>query len=93
MVRCYSHNITALIDFRTTVLRGFSQSVRQKLNMAQVVQLYISCYQHVSIREECFRSFTNSFNYSIKANCEAFREKHPFDIDAVLKTLQRSIFE
>ena len=93
LVRCYSHNINALIDFRTTVLLGLSQTVRQKLNMAQVVQLYISCYQHASIREECFRSFTNSFNYAIKNNCEIFREKHPFDIDAVLKTLQKSIFE
>lgn len=93
LVRCYSHNITDLIDFRTTVLLGLSQTVRQKLNMAQVVQLYISCYQHVSIREECFRSFANSFNYTIKCNCEAFCEKHPFDIDAVLKTLQKSIFE
>ena len=93
LIRCYSHNIKVLIDFRTTVLLGLPQSVRQKLNMAQVLQLYISCYQHASIREECFREFANSYNYSIRNNCDIFRAKNAFELDAVLKTLHQSIFD
>ena len=86
-VRIYKHSIHNLIDFRVQCLAGLSATTRLNLSLADVVQLYICCFQHRSIFEYCWKQVVPVMNHSIIHSCERFRSAHAFDIDAVVRTL------
>lgn len=90
-IRIYSHNIACLVDFRTRCLVGISQTYMKKLNMAQIVQLYISCYQHESVRESVWRTVVPVWNFTIETACNKFRTEFVYDIDSVVNCIMNSM--
>jgi hypothetical protein len=86
-LRVYQGNIQSLLEFRTQCLVAFNASVRAKLKPSVVLQLYVACWQHQSIREHCWRSIINVSNFSITTNCEEFRKKYRYEQVSVIKTL------
>lgn len=88
-IRLYSHNISSLIDFRTNCLHGINQSHRKTLSMAQILQLYICCYQHESIREICWQKIVPVWNFTIENAISKFREDHVYEVDAVVRCIMQ----
>jgi hypothetical protein len=86
-LRIYQYNIKSLIDFRSQCLVGFNASTTEKLTLPVVLQLYVACWQHPSIREECWRSVIEISNFAIKARCEEFRKEHAYEQLSVLQTI------
>jgi len=86
-VRIYKHSIANLIDFRVQCLQGFSVKTRLSLSLAQVVQLYICCFQHKSVFEYVWKQVVPIMNHTITTSCERFRTSNVFDSSAVLRTL------
>jgi hypothetical protein len=86
-LRVYQGNIDSLLDFRTQCLVAFNTAVRSKLTPSVVLQLYVACWQHPSIREQCWRSIINVSNFSITTNCEEFRKKYKYEQLSVIQTL------
>jgi len=86
-LRVYQGNIQSLLDFRTQCLVALNAAARAKLTPSVVLQLYVACWQHHSIREQCWRSIINVSNYSITTNCEEFRKKYKYEQASVMQTL------
>jgi hypothetical protein len=86
-LRVYQYNVKSLLEFRTTCLVGFNQAVRQTLTLPVVLQLYVACWQHPSIREQCWRSIIPVSNFAITSRCNDFRHKYPYEQASVLQTL------
>lgn len=86
-LRVYQYNIKSLLEFRTTCLIGFNQAVRQTLTLPVVLQLYVACWQHPSIREQCWRSIIPVSNFAITSRCNEFRHKYAYEQASVLQTL------
>jgi hypothetical protein len=86
-LRVYQGNVESLLDFRTQCLVAFNAAVRLKLTPSVVLQLYVACWQHPSIREQCWRSVINVSNFAITTNCEEFRKKHKYEQLSVIQTL------
>ena len=86
-LRLYTNNIKHLIDFRVQCLEGLNVKSRQRLSPAQILQLYICCYQHVSTRDRCWRSMLPVLNHSIQRACVLFRAKFPFEVEAVVRSV------
>jgi len=86
-IRIYKHSIHNLIDFRVQCLAGLSATTRLNLSLADVVQLYVCCFQHRSIFEYCWKQVVPVMNHTIQHSCERFRISHVYDIDAVVRTL------
>ena len=91
LIRSYQHNVSDLIDFRAGCLGGISHSLRSTLSLAQVLQLYICAFQHVSVREILWRRVVNVWNYSIQSALASFTASHEFDLPAILHTIMSSI--
>ena len=88
-LRVYHHNITKLIDFRSTCLNGLNQETRSKLTQAQVLQLYVCCFQHTSIMQQCWKAVVSTWNHTIASALEKFRAEHEFEVAAVIDSLVR----
>ena len=86
-LRFYTNNIQHPIDFCMRCLDGLNVKARQDLSQAQVLQLYICCFQHASIRERCWKTVLPVLNHSIQRACEAFRKEFAFEIEAVLRSV------
>lgn len=86
-IRVYSNNIKSLIDFRIRCLEGLNVKARQALTQAQILQLYICCFQHESIRERCWKAVLPVYNHSIQRACLRFREEHAFELEAVVRSI------
>jgi len=86
-LRVYQRNIEHLIDFRTRCLEGLSIGTRRSLSLAQVLQLYVCCYQHESIRERCWKAVLPVLNHSIQTACAKFREQYDYEIHAVIRSI------
>jgi len=86
-VRIYKHSINNLIDFRTQCLHGFNVKTRMALSLAQVVQLYICCFQHASVFEHVWKQVVPIMNHTIATSCEKFRAEQTYDSNAVVRTL------
>lgn len=86
-LRVYQYNIKSLLEFRTTCLIGFNHAVRQTLTLPVVLQLYVACWQHPSIREQCWRSIIPVSNFAITSRCNEFRQKYAYEQASVLQTL------
>jgi hypothetical protein len=61
--------------------------VRQTLTLPVVFQLYVACWQHPSIREQCWRSIIPVSNFAITSRCNEFRQKYAYEQLSVLQTL------
>ena len=90
-LRCYENNIKHLIDFRTKCLIGLNIKTRQELDLITILKLYIACYQHESIWEECWKHIIPVMNHTIATACKNFRTTYPFEIDEVLQNLIKCI--
>ena len=88
-IRVYLHNVKNLLNFRTQCLHGLPQSKRLSLTLAQILQLYVACFQHDSIRIACWKFVVNTWNHTIERDLERFRLKEEFDIAPVLETVVR----
>jgi len=86
-LRVYQYNIEDLKEFRIQCLAGFNASVRATLTLPVVLQAYVACWQHASIREQCWRAVIPVYNYSIIVRCEEFRSTHAYDRMNVFQTL------
>jgi len=86
-LRLYTNNIKHLIDFRVHCLKGLNVKARQSLSQAQILQLYICCYQHASIRDRCWRAVLPVLNHSIQRACVLFRAKFAFEFKAVVRSV------
>jgi hypothetical protein len=86
-LRVYQYNIQSLIEFRTQCLVGFNQAVRKTLTLPVVLQLYVACWQHPSIREQCWRAIIPVFNFAITSRCDEFRQKYAYEQLSVIHTL------
>ena len=87
-LRVYQYNIKDLKEFRIHCLKGFNAAVRAKLNELPIVlQLYVACWQHPSIREQCWRAILPVYNFAITARLEEFRSRYPYEQLSVLQTL------
>jgi hypothetical protein len=92
-LRKYNGEIACLIDFRHKCLFGINEKTRQEISLTQVMQLYISIYQHPSIVESCWRQIVPIFNHTIRTNIEEFKNKNPYQVSEVLKNLVQSILD
>jgi len=88
-LRMYNYNIKGLLEFRTYCLVGFNQSIRKTLTLPTVLQLYVACWQHASIRDEVWKSIVPTLNYAITSRCEEFRKKHEYEFPGIMETLMR----
>ena len=88
-LRIYNYNIKRLLEFRTHCLIGFNQSIRKTLTLPIVLQLYVACFQHSSIRDEIWKSIVPTLNYAITSRCEEFRKKYEYEFPSVMETLMR----
>jgi hypothetical protein len=86
-LRMYTNNIKHLIDFRAQCLDGLNIKARQELSQAQILQLYVCCFQHGSIRDRCWRAVLPVLNHTIQRACVLFREKFSYEIEAVLRAV------
>ena len=87
MLRVCKYNIKHLLDFRTECLRHLSNTVRSNLSLSGVVQLYVACYQHESIREQCWKAVCTVWNHTMQCACEQFRQKYTYDLEGVLRNV------
>ena len=86
-MRIYKHNIPDLIDFRSECLHGINSTQRRKLSLPQVLQLYVSMWQHESVRQTCWKSVIQVWNHTISTACTAFRKKSKYHLPEVLQLL------
>ena len=86
-IRTYHFKIADMLDFRLQCLHGLSVTTRNSLTPAQVLQLYICCYQHYSVREILWRKVVNVWNHSIATALKTFTAGHVFDIENVLHAI------
>ena len=86
-MRIYKHSISSLIDFRTQCLHGFNVKTNMALSLAQIVQLYICCFQHASVFEHVWKQIVPIMNHTITTSCEKFRAEQTYDSNAVVRTL------
>lgn len=86
-IRVCKFAVDDLVNFRTKCLVALSMHTRKSLTMANVMQLYVCCYQHSSIREQCWRSVLPVWGFSLAQKCEEFVEANDFNQEAVFKTM------
>jgi hypothetical protein len=86
-LRLYTNNIRHLIDFREKCLDGLNVKARQELSQAQILQLYIACFQHESIRDRCWRAVLPVLNHTIQHACVLFREKYAYEVESVVRSV------
>jgi hypothetical protein len=86
-LRVYHNNINSLLDFRTKCMLGLNTTIRAALTLPVVLQLYVSIWQHESIREHCWRSIIGVYNHTIASSCETFRQQHKYEYEGVLESM------
>ena len=83
-LRVYRNNIHDLIDFRMECLTGLPHSIRNELSLSQIARLYIACWQHDSIWEECWKSVVPVLNHTIITARAKFTSTHDYDVDTAI---------
>lgn len=86
-IRICRYDIANLIEFREQCLQAISLQTRQSLSLAQVMQLYVCCFQHESVREICWRAILPFWNFSLQKRCEEFVAAQTFEVGAVIRTI------
>lgn len=90
-LRVYENNIKSLLEFRSEVLVGLNYSLRSTLSLAEVLQLYVTCYQHKSLTQSIWKSIVPIWNHTLHCLCAKFAEKHKFEFEAVAESLHASL--
>ena len=88
-LRLYTSNIKHLIDFRSRCLQGLNARARQELHLTKVLQLYIACFQHESVWEQCWKYILPNMNHTISCACRDFRAQYPYEVTQVVENLVR----
>lgn len=86
-LRVYHGNVKDLIDFRSTCLVGFTQHVRANLSLAQILQLYVACFQHPSIMQTCWKSVVPVWTHTTANAVQRFVSTHTFDYTPVIDSV------
>lgn len=86
-VRVYRNNITTLVDFRATCLRGLSARQRDSLSLVNVFQLYVVVFQHPSIVHELWKRFCAVLNHTTITCIDDFARSHECEHAAVIVNL------
>ena len=89
----FQQRIDSLVDFRQSCFNGIAISTRKNLSKAATVQLYIASFQHESIREICWKSVVDSYNYITREAVREFTKTHAFDVQPIMDTIFRSLFD
>lgn len=84
-IRVYKHDIADLLDFRCSCLLGLSLTARSKISLPGLLQLYVSCFQHDSIWEECWKSIVPVMNHTIEMSRRDFLKSHCMCIESVVR--------
>jgi len=92
-LRLYTSNVKHLIDFRAKCLHGLNTKARQELHLCQVLQLYIACFQHESVWEQCWKHILPIMNHTISSACKEFRQKYPYEVTEVVHNLGRCMLQ
>ena len=92
-LRLYTSNIKHLIDFRAKCLHGLNAKARHELHLCQVLQLYIACFQHESVWEQCWKHILPIMNHTISSACKEFRQKYPYEVTEVVHNLGRCMLQ
>lgn len=86
-VRVYRNNITTLVDFRATCLRGLSARQRDALSLVNVFQLYVVVFQHPSVVHELWKRFCAVLNHTTITCIDDFARSHECEHAAVIVNL------
>tara|TARA_B000000437_G_C11687523_1_gene321556 strand:+ start:872 stop:2224 length:1353 start_codon:yes stop_codon:yes gene_type:complete len=86
-LRLYHHNVKDLLDFRSTCLTGFNQKIRNSLSLAQILQLYVSSFQHESILQTCWKSIVPVWTHTTATAVQRFTATHKFDYQPVIDSV------
>lgn len=88
-IRVYRHNVKHLIDFRAETLHGMSATTRKQITMPMAMQLYVCCFQHPSVWQQCWSCISpdKTINHSTIELCQRFRAKYKYEAEAVVNTL------
>lgn len=92
-LRKYGGEISVLIDFRHKCLFGVNEKTRQEISLTQVMQLYISIYQHQSVVEHLWRQIVPIFNHTIRNNIEEFKKHNTYQASNVVRNLVQNILD
>ena len=89
----FQQRIDSLVDFRQYCFNGIAISARKNLSKAATVQLYIASFQHESIREVCWKSVVDSYNYITREAVREFTKTNKFEVQPIMDTIFRSLFD
>ena len=65
-------------------LAGLPHSIRSELSMSKIARLYIACWQHDSIWEECLKSVVPMINYTIITVRLKYTSTQSYDVDTAI---------
>ena len=78
-----------MIDFRNRCFRSFPVSHAQRMNLTQVLRLYVCIYQNPAHWKELWKMQLCLLSPQIIRDCEAFAEQTPFAADAFMPLFLR----
>lgn len=90
-LRVYENNVKHLLDFRNQVLTGLNYSLRSSLSLAEVLQLYVTCFQNKSLIQSIWKSIVPIWNHTLQCLCTKFAENYEYEIASVTETLNSSL--
>lgn len=92
-IRTYKHRVEPIISFRTECLSALPLSIRTNLKPATALQLYISAYQHESVRTVCLENILQAkISYNLSKNLSEFIKRNAFQIEPVLDSLVDALY-
>ena len=78
-----------MLDFRNRCFRSFPVSHAQRMNLTQVLRLYVCAYQNPAHWKDLWKMQLCLLSPQIIRDCEAFAETVPFAADAFMALLLR----
>ena len=70
-----------LNEFRARCFEGFSVTAINRMNLTQILQLYIAAYQNKKIWKDVWTHFIGTISVKIIRDCEAFVAASPIDAE------------
>ena len=88
-LRMYNGKIDHLIDFRAQVFTGMPASMKQRLNLPLVLQLYACSMQRESVWKECWKLIIpgGNLNHTVMESVAKFRANNEFMADRVVRMI------
>jgi hypothetical protein len=82
-----------MIEFRNRCFRSFPVSFAQRMNLTQVLRLYVCVYQPNHCWKDLWKLQLGLLSPQIIRDCEAFAETTPFAADAFMALFLRGVPE